>query len=45
MNDIFKLSLAAQNILDPEYSFTGGGVEKQFYKKGVTVKSSISAEF
>jgi len=45
INNIFKWSLAATNILDPDYSFVAGGITQESYKKGMTLKTSISAEF
>ena len=45
MNELLKFSLTATNILDPEYSFEGGGFKERTYKKGMTIKSSLTAEF
>lgn len=45
INDVFKLSVAAKNILDPEYAFLGNGFKDKSYRKGMTIKSSLTAEF
>ncbi len=45
LNDIFKFSVSGKNILDPNFVFLGDTIEEKSYRKGMTIKSSITAEF
>ncbi len=44
-NDGLKWSLTGTNLLNPEYRFVGDGLVEKSYRKGVTLKTSLSMDF